>query len=167
MSERKVKVESMVSHTVVLTVPYLHFERVFSKELQSAKIDFDVMEEGLQDIGFRNFFTNGTLKVSEKQDRIDLGLEGADEDDYIEPIVTLSTGEIIKLLKSQDKEKIEEVLKNASTDLTNNIIKTALKYKIHDHIVVDCLKKYAPNGENIYDLIKLANEAEAPVTDEE
>ena len=166
MSDRKVKIQSMVDHSVVLSIPYLHFERVFSKELQSAKIDFDILEEGLQNRGFSNFFRKGILKITDKKDRVDLGLESNDEDDYIPEIVAMSTSEILLMLKDGDLDKLKDTLDKASTDLRENFIKTAIKFKVHDYSVIETLQQYTNHNEDIQNLIKLSRDAEKPVEEE-
>jgi hypothetical protein len=166
MSDRKVKVESLVKYTVVLSEPDLHFNRTFNKEMQSALIDYDVMVEGLQKSGFRYFFRNGTLRVADKQDRIDLELEAKDADDEIEEIVALNTGEMIKLMKSADKKNLEETLKKSTSAIITRFIKTAISAKIYDYNVTSLLQKYAEEGTDIQKLIALAEAAEKPIIEE-
>ena len=167
MENRKVQIQSMVDYKVSLAVPHMHFSRIFNKVNQSAKVDFDVMEEGLQLTGFRNIFSTGILKIVDKQDRIDLGLEADDEEDEIEPIVTLSNIEIIKMLKSGKVEEIEEALKNGSTELRSRFIRMMITNKIYDYNLIGVLEKYAPNQESITDLMKLASDMEKEIVTEE
>lgn len=162
MSDRKVKIESMVNYTVVLSEPYSRFERVFNRDTQSALVDFDVMEQGLQINGFRKFFTNGILKVVNEKDKVDLGLAAASKDDEIEEVFAISTGEIIKLFKSKDYAKIKETINKCSVETVRNMISTMIKFKIYDNQIIDLLQKKAPSNMEIYDLIKLANDAEKP-----
>lgn len=160
MSERKVKIESMVNYTVVLSEPYSHFERVFNRDMQSALVDFNVMEQGLQLNGFKKMFTNGILRIVEQKDRIDLGLESLEKEDEIDEIFTISTGEIIKLFKSKDYAKIKGVINKGSNDTIRNMISTMIKFKIYDSQIIDFLQNKAPRNMEIYDLIKLAKDAE-------
>ena len=167
MSDRKVKVESMVNYCVVLSQPYAHFDRVFNKDGQSALIDFDIMEEGLQLTGFRKFFENGTLHICDKKDIIDLGLESEDTDDEIGEIYAISTGEIIKLFKSRDYKAIREAISKASDSTIQNMISTAIKFKLTDSEIVDALQDRCPSNVEIYSLIKLAKDAAKPVVEKD
>lgn len=163
MSDRKVKIESMVGYTVVLSEPYSRFERVFNKDMQSALIDFEVMEQGLQENGFRRMFTDGLLNIPSKQDKIDLGLiaaEGEEDEDQFDEFFTISTGEIVKLFKSKDYNKIKEVVNKCSNEIVTNMISTAIKFKLTDSTLVEILQKRAPANTEIYKLISLAQEAE-------
>ena len=162
MSDRKVKIESMVNYTVVLSEPYSRFERVFNRDTQSALVDFETMEQGLQINGFRKLFTNGILRVVNEKDKVDLGLAAASKDDEIEEAFAISTGEIIKLFKSKDYTKIKETINKCSVDTVRNMISTMIKFKIYDNQIIDLLQKKAPSSMEIYDLIKLANDAEKP-----
>ena len=169
MSERKVKVESLVKYPMAVSVPDMHFSRVFNRELQSALIPFEVMEEGLQQNGFRYYFMQGLLRVVEKQDRIDLGLEAAPEEEEYEElpkIIALSTGEMVKLMKGGDYAKLEEVLKEASTDIIDRFITAAIGSKIYNYEVTSLLQKYSPKGVNIQKLIALAEDAARPVSED-
>lgn len=168
MSDRKVKVESMVNYAVVLTEPYSRFERVFNRDMQSALIDFEIMEQGLQDNGFRKMFTDGLLNIPNKEDKIDLNLlaaDGEEADDEIEEIFAISTGEIVKLLKSKDYEQIQKIVDKSSDDIVRNMISIAIKFKLTDSNIVDILQKRSPNGAEIYKLISLAKDAEKEIFD--
>lgn len=162
MSERKVKVSSMVKYPVCLTIRSMRFSKTFNSENQSSLIPYDVMEEGLQRPGFKGFFKNGTLKIEDKQDRIDLGLE--DEDGESEVTVALDTKAIIDLLKGSDYKKIEDTLNNCSYDTIERCIQVAINSKIYDYKIIKLLEgaasKYG-NNTKITRLLELAEEAEA------
>lgn len=159
MSNRTVKIESLVNYSVVLNEPYSNFSRTFTKDLQSAVVDYEVMEQGLQLNGFRKMFTNGVLRIVDKKDRIDLGLEAVSEDDQMDEIFAISTGEIVKLFKSKDYKAIEEAVNKSSDTTIQNMISTLIKFKLFDNNIVDILQKKAPS-KDIFALIKLAKDAE-------
>lgn len=159
MSNRTVKIESLVNYSVVLSEPYSNFSRTFTKDMQSAVVDYAIMEQGLQLNGFNKMFTNGVLRIVDKKDRIDLGLEAASEDDQMEEIFTISTGEIVKLFKSKNYEKIEEAVNKSSDSTIQNMITTLIKFKLFDNTIVDILQKKAPS-QDIFALIKLSKDAE-------
>lgn len=159
MSNRTVKIESLVNYSVVLSEPYSNFSRTFTKDMQSAVVDYTIMEQGLQLNGFNKMFTNGVLRIVDKKDRIDLGLEAASEDDQMEEIFTISTGEIVKLFKSKNYEKIEEAVNKSSDSTIQNMITTLIKFKLFDNTIVDILQKKVPS-QDIFALIKLSKDAE-------
>lgn len=159
MSNRTVKIESLVNYSVVLSEPYSNFSRTFTKDMQSAVVDYAIMEQGLQLNGFNKMFTNGVLRIVDKKDRIDLGLEAASEDDQMEEIFTISTGEIVKLFKSKNYEKIEEAVNKSSDSTIQNMITTLIKFKLFDNTIVDILQKKVPS-QDIFALIKLSKDAE-------
>ena len=162
MSERKVKVSSMVKYPVCLTIRSMRFSKTFNKENQTTLIPFEVMEEGLQRVGFSSFFKNGTLKIEDQQDRVDLGLE--DENGESEVTVALDTKGMIDLLKGSNYKKIEETLKNSSYDTIERFIQIAINSKVYDYKIIKLLEgaasKYG-NKTKITRLLELAEEAEA------
>lgn len=169
MSERKVKVESMVKYPVVISLPDFRFNRTFNKELQSTLMDFEIVEEALQRPGFRKIVENGILKITNKQDRIDLGLESEDADDEVEEIIALSTKEIIGYLKGEEKA-LKDVLKKISDDLLGRFVNVAVTSKISDYKVINALNAAAKDRAMDIDmtaLFKLASDAEKPVADTE
>ena len=167
MSERKVKVGSMVKHAVVISVPDMRFSRTFNRENQTSLIDFDVMVEGLQRHGFRKIFEDGTLKVLDQKDRIDLELESPEEeDDAMNVTLALDTKDIIELLKSHDTEKIKDTLDKCSAATISRFIQIAITSKIYDGNTVKLLEdaaKKAGEPTKITKLLELAEAAEAPV----
>ena len=169
MSERKVKIESTVKYPVVISLPEFRYSRTFNRELQSTTIDFEAIEEGLQRPGFRNLVYSGIIRVADKQDRIDLGLEAASEDDDIDPIIALDTKEIISYLRG-DNSELKSVLKQVSSELLQRFVNVAITSKITDGNVINALEfESKERGANLdmAGLLKLAKDAEAPVATDE
>lgn len=161
MSERKVKVESVVKYALVLSVPEYRFSRTFNKENQVTLIPFEVMEEGLQKLGFKKFFTDGILRVVEKQDRIDLDLESEDEIEEENITPSLDTKQLIALLKSGDKKKIAETLDKCSASTIERAIQTIINAKITDYPVIKAVEAAAKkHGDNVK-ITKLLDFAES------
>ena len=169
MSDRKVKIESTVKYGVVVSLPDFRFNRTFNRELQSSLVDFETMEEGLQRPGFRKFFRDGILRVVDKQDRIDLGLESADKDDEIEPIISLTTKEIIDYLKG-DEKALKDIVERVNIELFRRFVNVAITSKISNGAVINILDSVAQKRELNIDmtaLFKLAKDAEKPVENTE
>jgi hypothetical protein len=167
MSDRKVKVESTVKYAIVVSMPDFRFNRTFTRENQSSLVDYEVMEEGLQRPGFRNLFLDGKLRVVEKKDRIDLGLESADADDEIEPIISLTTKDIIGKLKG-DEQELKDILKAVNEDLLRRFVQVAITSKITDYKVINAINEESKNRKFDIDmtaLMKLASDAERPVNE--
>lgn len=169
MSERKIKVESTVKYGVVVSLPDFRFNRTFNRELQSSMIDYEVMEEGLQRPGFRNLFYDGILRVVDKKDRVDLGLESEETDDEIDAVISLTTKEIIGYLKG-DAESLKDILKKVNNDLLSRFVNVAVTSKISDYKVIDLINSEAKSRKIDIDmtaLFKLASDAEKPVGETE
>ena len=140
MSDRKVKIESTVKHTVVVSLPDMRFSRKFDRELKSTFIDFDIIEEGLQRKGFSNFIKNGTLRIVDKQDRIDLGLEDAD-DEGIDEIIALTIKEMLDLMRADDLTPLKEIAAKANREVLDRFVQAAVNSKIYDPRVAKILDK--------------------------
>lgn len=169
MSDRKVKIESMVKYPVVISLPDYRFSRTFNRELQSTLMDYEIVEEGLQRPGFRKIIMDGILKITDRQDRIDLGLESESTDDELDEIITLSTKEIVGYLKGEEKP-LKDILKKVNNDLFTRFVNVAITSKISDYKVINAINTIAKERKLNVDMTKLfalAADAERPVDDSE
>lgn len=136
---RKVAVKSTVNYKVGLSIPELRFFREFTRDGDTKSIDFDTLYEGITSLGVRTLFEEGILYIPEKQDRVDLGLEEADEkEDKFKP---LTENQILKLLRLDSPEKLEEVVNTLPLEQVNKIAETAIKEKITDYQKCSIIKK--------------------------
>ena len=170
MDNRKVKIESTVKHTVVVSLPDMRFSRKFNRELQSTYMNYDVIEEALQRQGFRNMIKNGTLRIVDKQDRIDLGLEDPD-DEGINEIIALTTKEMLDLMRAEDLTEFKSVAKKANKDVLDKFVLAAVNSKITDPRVAKVLnkemKKFAEKTPKLEKLLAQVNLLELDIDEDE
>ena len=153
IENRKVAVKSMVNYSVGLNIPDLRFKRTFTKEGEIKTIDFDTLYEGVTMLGVRTLFEEGVLYIENKQDRIDLGLE---EEGQAEKFKILNHGQIIKLLRLDPIEKLEETLKTLPKEQVNRIAEVAIEEKFTDFDKCNLIKKYC--GIDIISSVQMLNE---------
>jgi hypothetical protein len=71
----KVEVKSLVSSTVLLTVPELRLRREWEKKGAKKLIPFDQLEEAMYSPGVEALFRDGALGIDDMEVKIALGLE--------------------------------------------------------------------------------------------
>ena len=135
-SKRKVAVKSVVNYTVGLYIPDLRFSRQFTQEGEIKQIDFDILYEGVTSNGVRALFDEGILYIDKEQDRIDLGLQEPDE----EPVLVLTKGQIIKLLKVDGFEEFEKTYNKLPKEQAIRVAETAVAEKITDYAKCQVIK---------------------------
>ena len=87
--DKKVKVVSLVSQRVVLSVPDIRLRRVWERKGAVATIPFDQLEEAMYSPGVERLFTNGILGIDDMEVKIALGLEPEDAKQPVN-IITLT-----------------------------------------------------------------------------
>jgi hypothetical protein len=147
MANQKILVKNMTNATVTLIIENANFKRTFKGEGAKTYIPFDILYEGLSDSGIEKMFTKGYLKVVEKQDRIDLGLEFEDKVESLEN--TMDSNEMLEIIKEGNAIKIKETLealapiqqkKFAQVAVDNEIYTAGLAKFIKDYTGIDLLK---------------------------
>lgn len=145
MSDRKVLVENMSNATVTLIFSNSNFKRKLKGEGAKTHIPFDVIYEGLSEPGVMIMFDKGIIRVVDKQDRVDLGLEMEEE----VVATSLSSSEMLAILKENNPIKIKETLeglaenqqkKFAQVAIENDIYSAGLAKFIKDYTGIDLLK---------------------------
>ena len=102
--EEKVRIKSLSSHRVVLTVPDMRLNRVWEKKGTIRTIPFEQLEEAFYNPGVEALFRNGVLGIDDMDVKKRLGLEPEDVD---EPTNLISlTDEEMKKLLIKNKNKI-------------------------------------------------------------
>ena len=93
MAERTVALKSMFNATVTVKKPEYGVNRKWQKRGQIVRLPFDLVEQLLWDMSFRNMLESGILYIESLKDKQDLGLE---PDDVDEPtnIVALNEKEL-------------------------------------------------------------------------
>ncbi len=139
MENRKVEVKSMVSYSVGLIVPDLHFERVFSAEGAVKQIDYEILREGLSEPGVYALFAEGILNIESEQDRIDLGLQEPGES--INRFKTLSSGQILKMLKLDPIDVFTKEIDGLNREQVTRVADLAINEKVVNFDKAQVIKK--------------------------
>ena len=146
MSDRKVLVENMSKATVTLIFNNANFKRNLKGEGAKVYIPFEVLYEGLSEPGVQVMFDKGILRINDKKDRVDLGLEFEDE---VVVANSMSSSEMLIILKENNPIKIKETLeglaenqriKFAQVAIENDIYSAGLAKFIKDYTDIDLLK---------------------------
>lgn len=138
--QRMVKLTSTDSGKVVVHEPTYGIHREFPGKGTSQLIPFDIMEQLLWRVGFKNMIMSGTLYINDMQDKIDLGLEDPDTKEPTR-IKVLTDPQILNLLKVSAYDKFVEEVSSLPTEQINNIITYAVDNEIIDPKKDDYLKQ--------------------------
>lgn len=152
-TERKVKVKSMVDYSVGISLPEIHFKRVFTKNGEIKTIPFEIMYEAVTSHGVRAMFDEGMLYIDNEQDRIDLGLQEEGSQPSFIPLTDL---EVLRALKSDPIDKFEEIIKKQPKEQIMRIANIAIKNKILDYGKCELIKHYC--GVDVIGAIQEENE---------
>ena len=138
--DKKVKIVSLVSQRVVLTVPDLRLKRVWEKKGAIATIPFDQLEEAMYRPGVENLFKNGVLGIDDMEIKIALGLEpeGAEEPTNI---ITLDDNQRKRYLTTMPAFEFKEKIGELSNDQVNELAAYAIEHEIMDYDKSDAIKK--------------------------
>lgn len=146
MSDRKVLVENMSKATVTLIFNNANFKRNLKGEGAKVYVPFEVLYEGLSEPGVQIMFDKGVLRINDKKDRVDLGLEFEDE---VVVANSMSSSEMLAIIKENNPIKIKETLeglaenqriKFAQVAIENDIYSSGLAKFIKDYTGIDLLK---------------------------
>lgn len=150
--ENKVKIVSLVSGRVVLSVPELRLKRVWDKKGAVKIIPFDQLQEALYEPGVTELFEGGCLGIDDMEQKIALGLEpeGAEEPVNIITIDDAQRKRYLTVLPFVEfKEKIKELPREQIEELAN----FAIENEIADFEKSEILRQYT--GKDIIGAIKL------------
>lgn len=150
--EDKVKIVSLVSGRVVLSVPELRLKRVWDKKGAVKIIPFDQLQEALYEPGVTELFEGGCLGIDNMEQKIALGLEpeGAEEPVNIITIDDAQRKRYLTVLPFVEfKEKIKELPREQIEELAN----FAIENEIADFEKSEVLRQYT--GKDIIGAIKL------------
>ena len=151
MTNRMVLVQNMTSATVTLVVRNSNFKRALQGEGAKVNIPFDVLFNGMSEPGIDVMFQKGYLYIPNKQDRIDLGLEFADdvEDNAEEAKTALTSAEMLAILKENNPVVIKTTfealadaqrIKLVNVAAENGIYTPGLAKFVKDYTGMDLLK---------------------------
>ena len=151
MTTRMVLVQNMTKATVTLVVNNSNFKRALQGENAKVNIPFDVLFNGMSEPGIDVMFKKGYLYIPNKQDRIDLGLEFAEEDEVNDEEVktALTSAEMLAILKENNPVVIKTTFENlaeiqrmkfANVAAENGIYTPGLAKFVKDYTGIDLLK---------------------------
>ena len=139
--DKKVKVVSLVSQRVVLTVPDLRLRRVWEKKGAVATIPFDQLEEAMYSPGVENLFKNGILGINDMEIKIALGLEPEGATAPVN-IIVLTDDERKRYLTSMPTFEFREKIKELPIEQINELAAYAIANEIADYDKSEIIKKY-------------------------
>ena len=139
--DKKVKVASLVSQRIVLTVPDLRLRRVWEKKGAVMTIPFEQLEEAMYSPGVENLFRNGLLGIDDMEVKIALGLEpeGAKEPTNI---ITLNDEQRKRYLTEMPLHEFKEKLRELPIEQINELAAYAIEHEILNFDKSEEIKKY-------------------------
>ena len=139
--DKKVKVVSLVSQRVVLTVPDIKLRRIWERKGAIAVIPFEQLEEAMYRPGVENMFRNGILGIDDMEVKIALGLE---PDGAKEPvnIITLDDAQRKRYLKVMPLPEFKEKIKELPIEQINELAAYAIANEIMDYDKSEVIQQY-------------------------
>ena len=139
--DKKVKVVSLVSQRVVLTVPDLRLRRVWERKGAVAVIPFEQLEEAMYSPGVENLFKNGILGIDDMETKIALGLEpeGAKAPTNV---IILNDEQRKRYLTVMPLHEFKEEIKKLPIEQINELAAYAIEHEILDFDKSEIIKKY-------------------------
>lgn len=139
--DKKVKVVSLVSQRVVLTVPDLRLRRVWERKGAVAVIPFEQLEEAMYSPGVENLFKNGILGIDDMETKIALGLEPEGAKTPVN-IITLNDEQRKRYLTVMPLHEFKEEIKKLPIEQINELAAYAIEHEILDFDKSEIIKKY-------------------------
>ena len=139
--DKKVKVVSLVSQRVVLTVPDIRLRRVWERKGAVATIPFDQLEEAMYSPGVERLFTNGILGIDDMEVKIALGLEPEDAKQPVN-IITLTDDQRKRYLTVMPLHEFKEEIKKLPIEQINELAAYAIEHEILDYDKSEIIQKY-------------------------
>lgn len=141
MSDRKVTIENMTRATVTLVIESANFKRKLKGEGAKTPINFSTLYDGLSEPGVMTMFIKGFLRVVDKQDRIDLGLDEAESIEEVKDI-TMTSAEMLTILKESNPIKIKETFEQLVESQRLKLVQTAIENDIYNAGLAKFVKDY-------------------------
>jgi hypothetical protein len=127
--DTKVKVKSLVSSRVVLSVPDLRLKREWEKKGAVKTIPFDQLEEAMYDPGVEFLFKEGALGIDDMEVKIALGLE---DEGVVEPtnIIVLDDNQRERYLKNMPMPEFRQEVKKLPHEQLVELAYYAIEHEI-------------------------------------
>lgn len=139
--EDKVKVKSLVSQRVILTVPEIRLRRVWERKGAVMTIPFDQLEEAMYSPGVENLFKNGILGIDDMEVKIALGLEPEGAQAPVN-IITLTDEQRKRYLTVMPIHEFREEIKKLPIEQINELAAYAIANEIMNYDKAEIIKKY-------------------------
>ena len=139
--DKKVKVVSLVSQRVVLSVPDIRLRRVWERKGAVATIPFEQLEEAMYSPGVERLFTNGILGIDDMEIKIALGLEPEDAKQPVN-IITLTDDQRKRYLTVMPLHEFKEEIKKLPIEQINELAAYAIEHEILDYDKSEIIQKY-------------------------
>ena len=158
--DKKVKVVSLVSQRVVLTVPDIRLRRVWERKGATMVIPFEQLEEAMYSPGVENMFRNGILGIDDMEVKIALGLEPEDAKEPVN-IITLNDDQRKRYLKVMPVAEFRQKVKELPIEQINELAAYAIANEIMDYDKSEIIQQYV--DVDIMKAIKLNRDDQATV----
>ena len=127
--DTKVKVKSLVSSRVVLSIPDLRLKREWERKGAVRTIPFDQLEEAMYDPGVEFLFREGVLGIDDMEVKIALGLE---EEGATEPtnIIALDDNQSERYLRNMPMPEFRQEVKKLPHEQLVELAYYAIEHEI-------------------------------------
>ena len=139
--DKKVKVVSLVSQRVVLSVPDLRLRRVWERKGAVVTIPYEQLEEAMYSPGVERLFTNGILGIDDMEVKIALGLEPEDAKQPVN-IITLNDDQRKRYLTVMPLHEFKEEIKKLPIEQINELAAYAIANEVLDFDKSEIIQKY-------------------------
>ena len=139
--DKKVKVVSLVSQRVILTVPDLRLRRVWERKGATMVIPFEQLEEAMYSPGVENLFKNGILGIDDMEVKIALGLEPEGAKAPVN-IITLNDAQRKRYLTVMPVAEFKQKIKELPIEQINELAAYAIANEIMDYDKSDIIQQY-------------------------
>ena len=161
--ETKVKVKSLISSHVLLSVPELRLRREWEKKGAVKIIPFDQLEEAMYSPGVEALFTEGALGIDDMEVKIALGLEPPEAKEPVN-IIILTDAQRERYLKNMPMVDFRQKVKELPQEQLIELAEYAIAHQIVDFDKSELLLKLTDI--DIMGAIKLNRDNEEPIKEE-
>ena len=130
--ENKVKVKSLVSSRVILSVPDIRLKRVWEKKNAIKVIPYEQLEEAMYSPGVRELFEDGVLGIDDMEIKIALDLEPEGATEPVN-IITLDDKQRERYLKVMPLHEFKEAIKKLPKEQIMELAQYAIENEIMDY----------------------------------
>lgn len=150
----KVNVISKVRNLISVKVPYIAFAREWPRQESVVPIEEEVLEQLMQDPGFKYMIDQGMLYIEDLEVKKELNIEPEDATEPVNVIV-LSDPERAKYMKVYDFKTFEEKVKKLSHEQIMQLANYAINNRILDYDKAKLIKELC--GKDITQAIRLSD----------